>query len=59
MFSECSTLPRNNAAHHRWADESGEQIGAIQKLVVVLASLVIAGSTAFAVAMPFALLHLR
>jgi len=59
MFSECSTLIRNRLADRRWADESGEETGAVQKLLVVLLSLVIFGSTAFAVAMPFALLHLR
>ena len=55
MFSERSLLLRNRAADRRWADEAGEEIGAGQKLLAVLLSLVIAGVF---VAMPFALLRL-
>ena len=56
MFSESSLLLRNRAADRRWADEAGEEIGAVQKFLAVLLSFVIAGVF---VAMPFALLHLR
>ena len=56
MFFESSMLLRNRAADRKWADESGEEIGAVQKLLAALLSLAIAGVV---VAMPFALLHLR
>jgi hypothetical protein len=56
MFSESSTLLRNRLADRRWADESGEEIGAVQKLLAALLSLGIAGVVTVA---PFALLHLR
>lgn len=56
MFSESSTLLRNRLADRRWADESGEEIGVVQKLLAVLLSLGIAGVVTVA---PFALLHLR
>jgi hypothetical protein len=59
MFSESSMFLRNGAAERRCASESGGEVGAVQKLVAVLLSLVIAVGTAFVVAMPFALLHLR
>jgi hypothetical protein len=59
MYSECSTLQRNRFAAHRWADESGEEIGTGQKLLAVALSLAIAGGTVLVAAMPFALLHLR
>ena len=59
MFSECSSLMRSRPADRRYADESGEEIGGLQKLLVALLSTVMAGGTAFAVAMPLALLHLR
>jgi hypothetical protein len=56
MFSESSMLLRSRAADRRWADEAGEEIGAVQKLLAVLLSFVIASVF---VAMPFALLYLR
>ena len=56
MFSESSMLLRNRAADRRWADEAGEEIGAVQKLLAGLLSFVIAGVF---IAMPFALLYLR
>lgn len=56
MFSERSTLLRNRAADRRWADEAGEEIGTVQKLLAVLLSFAIA---CVFVAMPFALLLLR
>ena len=59
MFFESSMLPRNRAADRRWADESGEQIGAGHKLAAALLSLAIAGVTMLTLAMPLALLHLR
>jgi hypothetical protein len=59
MFMESSLLLRGRAACRRWADEAGEEVGAVEKLLAVLASVAIAGAAAFAVAMPFALLHLR
>ena len=59
MFSESSTLLRNRAADRKWADESGEKIGAVEKLVAVTLSLALAGATILVPALPFALLHLR
>jgi hypothetical protein len=59
MFSESSLLLRNRALCRRWADESGEPITAAEKLLAVMVSVAIAGVSAFAVAMPFALPHLR
>jgi hypothetical protein len=56
MFSERSTLLRNRAADRRWADEAGEEIGTVQKLLAVLLSF---GIACVFVAMPFALLLLR
>ncbi len=56
MFSESSMLLRNRAADRKWADEAGEEIGAVQKLLGVLLSFAIA---CVFVAMPFALLYLR
>jgi len=57
MFSESCMLLRNPALARRWADESGERIGAGQKLLAVLLSLGIAGVVT--VAMPLALLHVK
>jgi hypothetical protein len=59
MFSESSMLLRNRAADRRWADESGEEINTVEKLLAVALSVVIAGGTILVAAMPFALLHLR
>jgi hypothetical protein len=47
-------LPRNRLADHKWADESGEKISGIEKLVLV--SVAVAGGTLF---LPVALLHLK
>jgi hypothetical protein len=58
-FSESSMLPRNRAADRRWADEAGEEIGAAERLLAVVLSVVIAGGTILVAATPFALLHLR
>ena len=59
MFSESSMFLHNPAAHHRPASDAGEQFGVVQKLVVFLMCVAIAGGTALAVAAPFAALHLR
>jgi len=59
MLYESFMLPRNKLAERRWADESGEEIGAWQKILAVVLSVAIAGSTVLVVAMPFALLHLK
>ena len=59
MFSESSMLLHNRAADHRRANESGEEIGAVHRLLAAVLSLVIAGGTILVAAMPFALLHLR
>ncbi len=56
MFCESSMLPRNRIADHKWADESGEKISTVEKLVLVLVSVVVAGGTLF---LPIALLHFR
>ena len=56
MFCESSMLPRNKIADHKWADESGEQIGTVEKLVLALVSVVVAGATLF---LPVALLHVK
>ena len=58
MFSESSTLLRNGAADHRRANEPGEEIGAVPKLIVAVLSAVTAGGTFLVAAMPFALLRL-
>lgn len=55
MLYESFSLVRSKGADHRWADESGEEIGGTPKVLAVLASLAIAGST---VLLPFALLYL-
>ena len=57
MFYERSTLPRQPVQARRWADESGEEIGAGEKLLAVVLSLGLAGVVT--VAMPLALLHVR
>ena len=43
---------------HRGEEAQGE-LGTVHKVVAALISVAIAGVTVFAVAMPFALLHLR
>lgn len=57
MFSECSSLLRNRSAERKWADESGEEAGAGEKLLAVLLSVGLAGVVT--IALPLALLHLR
>lgn len=59
MFSESSMFLHNPAADRRCTNDGEEQIDTVHRLLAVALSLVIAGGTAFAVAMPFALLHLR
>jgi hypothetical protein len=59
MFSERSTLMRNGDADRKWADELGEEPSAVGKIVAVLASVVIAVGAMLALAMPYALLHIR
>ena len=56
MFYESSSLPRCKAVSHRWADESGEQFGTVEKLVLAVVSVVIAAGTLF---LPIAVLHFR
>jgi len=56
MFCESSMLPRNKAAERKWADESGEKISTVERLVLILVSVVVAGGTLF---LPVALLHLK
>ncbi|HEX3665342.1 MAG TPA: hypothetical protein VHU23_08930 [Rhizomicrobium sp.] len=47
-------LPRNRITERKWADESGERISTVEKLILVVTSVVIAGGTLF---LPVALLH--
>ena len=56
MYSECSSLPRSRPADRKWADESGEKIGTVEKLVLILLSVAVAGGTLF---LPIVVLHLR
>ena len=59
MLYESFSLLRSNGVDKRCPDEPGEEIGVLGRVVAMLVSVAIAGSTIFAVAMPFALLHLR
>lgn len=43
---------------HR-GDEYREELGPVHKVLAAVLSVAIAGTTVFAVAMPFALLHIR
>jgi hypothetical protein len=54
MYSECSSLPRRKVADHKWADQSGEQFGTVEKIALALLSVAIAAGTLF---LPIAVLH--
>jgi len=56
MYSECSSLPRGRAADRKWADESGEQFGTVEKLVLAALAVLIAGGTLF---LPIVVLHVK
>jgi hypothetical protein len=56
MLYESTTLRRCTSADHKWADESGEQYGTGEKLVLAELSVVIAAGTLF---LPIAVLHFR
>jgi hypothetical protein len=56
MSCESSMLPRIKTGERKWADESGEQLGTVEKLVLVVAAVVIAFGTMF---LPVVLLHFR
>jgi hypothetical protein len=56
MFCESSMLPRSRLVERKWADESGEQIGAVEKIILVVASVVVAAGTLF---LPVVLLHFK
>lgn len=57
MIGETFTLLRSNG--RGCASEPEDELGTVHRLVALVLSVVIAGSTVFAVSMPFALLHLR
>ncbi len=53
MFPDRFTFVPNRSEDYR------EELGPVHKVLAAVLSVVIAGTTVFAVAMPFALLHLR
>lgn len=56
MFSERSMLLGKQTANQRCAEEPGEEIGTVEKLVFVVVSVLVAGGT---VLLPFALQNVR
>jgi len=56
MLYESTTLRRCSGVDHKWADESGEQFGTTEKVILALLSVVVATGTLF---LPIAVLHFR